>query len=57
MQSFSQSIRLAMAAPNLGDTHSRFVVIYLDGVGVPISFPLGNDGLALVTSLKLSLRF
>ena len=32
-------------------------VIYLDGVGVPISFPLGIDGVALVTSLKLSLRF
>ena len=32
-------------------------VIYLDGVGVPISFPLGSDGVAHVTSLRLSLRF
>jgi hypothetical protein len=46
-----------MAALNLGDTHSRFVVLYADTKRVPISFPLGNDGLALVTSLRLSLRF
>jgi hypothetical protein len=32
-------------------------VIYLDGVGVPISFLLGSDGVAHVTSLRLSLRF
>jgi hypothetical protein len=32
-------------------------VIYSDREGVPISFPLGNDGVALVTSLRLSLRF
>jgi hypothetical protein len=32
-------------------------VIYSDGDGAPISFPLGNDGVALVTSLRLSLRF
>jgi hypothetical protein len=46
-----------MAALNAGDSHSRFVVIYADGEGVPVSFPLGNDGLAHVTSLRLSLRF
>jgi hypothetical protein len=39
------------------DTHPRLVVIYSDHNGVPISFPLGNDGVALVTSLRLSLRF
>ena len=32
-------------------------VIYFDGVGVPISFPLGSDGVAHVTSLRLRLRF
>jgi hypothetical protein len=33
------------------------VHIYFDAGGVPISFPLGNDGVALVTSIRLSLRF
>jgi hypothetical protein len=33
------------------------VHIYSDAAGVPISFPLGNDGVALVTSIRLSLRF
>jgi hypothetical protein len=46
-----------MGALNLGDTHFRFVVICADGEGVPISFPLGNDTLVLITSLKLNLRF
>jgi hypothetical protein len=32
-------------------------VIYSEVGGVPISFPLGNDGVAHVTSLRLSLRF
>ena len=32
-------------------------VIYLDGVGVPISFTVDSDGVAHVTSLRLSLRF
>ena len=46
-----------MAFLNLGDAHSSFAVIHADGDGVPISFWLGNDGHAFVTSLKLSLRF
>jgi hypothetical protein len=46
-----------MAAHNSPDTHSRFVVIYYEVGGVPISFPLGNDGVAHITSLRLSLRF
>jgi hypothetical protein len=46
-----------MAALQLGDTLSKFVVIFADTEGVPVSFPIGNDGLALVTSLRLSLRF
>jgi hypothetical protein len=32
-------------------------VINSDREGVPISFLLGNDGVAIVTSLRLSLRF
>jgi hypothetical protein len=46
-----------MAAHNSPDTHLRFAVIYYEVGGVPISFPLGIDGLAHVTSLRLSLRF
>jgi hypothetical protein len=46
-----------MAAYNSPDTHLRFAVIYSEVGGVPISIPLGIDGLAHVTSLRLSLRF
>jgi hypothetical protein len=46
-----------MAALNDGNSHSRYAIIYADGDGVPVSFPLGNGGLACVTSLRLSLRF
>jgi hypothetical protein len=46
-----------MVPLNLGDAHSSFALICADGDGVPISFPLGNDGHAYVTSLRLSLRF
>jgi hypothetical protein len=46
-----------MAALNDGNSHSSYAIIYADGDGVPVSFPVGNDGLACVTSLRLSLRF
>jgi hypothetical protein len=46
-----------MAAQIPCDTHPRLAVIYSDREGVPISFLLGNDGVAIVTSLRLSLRF
>jgi hypothetical protein len=46
-----------MASPNPCDTHPSLAVIYSEVGGVPISFPLGNDGVAHVTSLRLSLRF
>jgi hypothetical protein len=46
-----------MAARNPCETHPRFAVIYFVVDGIPISFPLGNDGVALITSLRLSLRF
>jgi hypothetical protein len=46
-----------MAALNPGNTYPSYVVVHADGEGVPISFPLGNDGLLRVTSLRLSLRF
>jgi hypothetical protein len=46
-----------MAARNPCETHPRFAVIYFVVDEIPISFPLGNDEVALVTSLRLSLRF
>jgi hypothetical protein len=46
-----------MASHNPCDTHPRLAIIYSDAGGVPISFPLGNDEVALVTSIRLSLRF
>jgi hypothetical protein len=52
-----------MAALQLGDTLSKFAVIFADTevccylCCYLVSFPIGNDGLALVTSLRLSLRF
>jgi hypothetical protein len=46
-----------MAALNPGDTYPSYVVVHADGEGVPLSFPLGNDGLVRVISLRLSLRF
>jgi hypothetical protein len=46
-----------MALLNPGDAHSGFAIICAQGDSIPISFPLGRDGHALVTSLRLSLRF
>jgi hypothetical protein len=46
-----------MATQNICDAHPRLAVVYSEGERVPVSFPLGNDGVALVTSLRLSLRF
>jgi hypothetical protein len=50
-------MHLAMAVVNLSDTYFGFVVIRVDGERVPISFLLGNNGLAVVTTLRLSLQF
>ena len=35
----------------------KFCNIRVDGDGVPISFPLGSDGLALVSTVHLGLHF
>ena len=50
-------IRLNMSAQIPLDTDPRFVVIYSSSSGVPISFPLGSEEVAHVTSLRLSLKF
>jgi hypothetical protein len=46
-----------MAVLNPSDTYPSYVVIHTDSQGAPLSFPLRNDGLVRVTSLRLSLRF
>jgi hypothetical protein len=46
-----------MAILNPGDIYPSYVVIHADGEGVPLSFPLRNDRLVRVISLRLSLRF
>ena len=50
-------MQLNMVSPNSSEIPSMVAAIYLDGVGVPITFPLGSDGVAHVSSLRLSLRF
>ena len=57
VQVLSQSLCPTMATLNLGDTHLRLVALYVDGEGVLLSFLLGNDRVALITSLRSSLRF
>jgi hypothetical protein len=47
----------AMASLNLIDHHTSFAVNQADGEGVPISFPLGTDGLVVVIAICLGLRF
>jgi hypothetical protein len=42
---------------NLTDHCKNFVVIRTDGNGVPISFPLGSNGLASISAIRLGLCF
>jgi hypothetical protein len=44
-----------MASINLANCLSRYIVIRADGEGVPISFLLGSDGVALVTVVRLGI--
>ena len=46
-----------MASSNPCEIHPMLAVIYLDGVGIPVSISLGSDGVAHVASLRFSLRF
>jgi hypothetical protein len=46
-----------MATLSVDDAHPSYVEIRVDGEGVPITFPVRSDGLALVTALRLSLQF
>jgi hypothetical protein len=46
-----------MATECIGPFCTSFATIRADGDGVPISFPLGSDGLASVSAVRLGLRF
>jgi hypothetical protein len=46
-----------MASVNIGPFCTSFATIWADGDGVPISFLLGSDGLALVSTIYLGLWF
>lgn len=46
-----------MASMNLANQVARFAIIQADGEGGPISFPLGSEGIAVVTAIRLSLEF
>jgi hypothetical protein len=47
----------AMAFVNLADYHARFAIIRAHNEGVPISFPLGSDRVAVITTIFLGLWF
>jgi hypothetical protein len=57
LEIISSLYQSAMASVKLCDQTSGFAVIQADGEGVPISFPLGSDGIAIVTAIHLSLQF
>jgi hypothetical protein len=46
-----------MASVNIALLSKSFATIRADGDGVPISFPLGSDGLASISTIRLGLRF
>jgi hypothetical protein len=46
-----------MVVLSVDDSHLSNIEIRTDGEGVPISFLVGSDGLAIVTVLYLSLQF
>jgi hypothetical protein len=57
LEIISSLYQSAIASVKVGDQTSGFVVIRVDGEEVSILFPLGSDGIAVVTTIRLSLRF
>jgi hypothetical protein len=57
MHTISSLTQCKMAFESVGPFCTSFATIQADGDGVPISFPLGNDGLASVSAVHLGLRF
>ena len=46
-----------MASTSFMPSLSEMAEICSNGMGVPILFPVGEDGLATITSLHISIRF
>jgi hypothetical protein len=57
MHTISSFTQCKMASESMGHFCTSFATIRADGDGVPISFPLGSDGLASILAVCLSLRF
>ena len=57
LDTISSSNYSKIASMNLDSLCISFVVIREYGEGIPISFPLGSDGLAFVSAIHLDLRF
>jgi hypothetical protein len=57
MYTISSFTQCKMASESVGPFRTSFATIQADGDGVPISFPLGSDGLASVSAICLGLRF
>jgi hypothetical protein len=46
-----------MASANLANLCGSSAKILANNEGVPVSFPLGSDGLVVVSTIRLGLRF
>jgi hypothetical protein len=57
LHSISSFAKCKMASQNIGPFCTSFATIRTDGDGVPISFPLGSDGLASVSTVRLEIQF
>jgi hypothetical protein len=57
MHTISSLTQYKMASESIGPFCTSLATIRADGDGVPISFPLGSDGLASVSAVHLGLRF
>ena len=57
MHTTSSFTQCKMASKSVRLSCTSFATIQGDGDGVPISFPLDSDELALVTTVRLGLRF
>jgi hypothetical protein len=57
MHTISSLTQCKMASESIGPFYTSFATIRADGDGVPISFPLGSDGLASISAIRLGLQF
>jgi hypothetical protein len=57
MHTISSFTQYKMASESIGPFCTSFATIRADGDGIPISFPLGSDGMASASAVRLGLRF